>query len=248
MCHSKPPKCERLARKAVELGPDDPIALSASGMALAYVAGDLDAGDVLIDKSLELNPNLASGWMFSGFVKSWRGEAEIAISRSTRALLLSPHDPSLSNIRRAIAFSYFIAGRYGRSHFRLGDDNSNRTKCDLWISYRCRLCCPPRAPGRGRTCCFGDPSRRPHLAARQFERTLSDGARRRFQPLGGRTAKSRTTGVSSREYVGTWAISRKTRTIYVHILFGFDDRLGSLGDVGVSRVNGDRLDHLKSRP
>jgi tetratricopeptide (TPR) repeat protein len=105
----------RLARKAVELGPDDPIALSASGMALAYVAGDLDAGDVLIDKSLELNPNLASGWMFSGFVKSWRGEAETAISRSTRALLLSPHDPSLSNIRRAIAFSYFIAGRYAEA-------------------------------------------------------------------------------------------------------------------------------------
>ena len=105
----------RLARKAVELGPDDPIALSASGMALAFVAGDLDAGDVLIDKSLQLNPNLASAWMFSGWVKSWRGEAETAISRITRALLLSPHDPSLSNMRRAIAFSYFIAGRYAEA-------------------------------------------------------------------------------------------------------------------------------------
>jgi TolB-like protein len=105
----------RLARRAVELGPDDPIALSASGMALAFVAGDLDAGDVLIDKSLQLNPNLASAWMFSGWVKSWRGEAENAISRITRALLLSPHDPSLSNMRRAIAFSYFIAGRYAEA-------------------------------------------------------------------------------------------------------------------------------------
>lgn len=105
----------RLARRAVELGPDDPIALSASGMALAFVAGDLDAGDVLIDKSLQLNPNLASAWMFSGWVKSWRGEAETAISRTTRALLLSPHDPSLSNMRRAIAFSYFIAGRYAEA-------------------------------------------------------------------------------------------------------------------------------------
>ena len=105
----------RLARRAVELGPDDPIALSASGMALAFVAGDLDAGDVLIDKSLFLNPNLASAWMYSGWVKSWRGEAENAISRITRALLLSPHDPSLSNMRRAIAFSYFIAGRYAEA-------------------------------------------------------------------------------------------------------------------------------------
>jgi TolB-like protein len=102
----------RLARIAVELGPDDPIALCASGMALAFVACDLDAGDVLIDKSLRLNPNLAMAWTFSGFLKSWKGEADLAISHASRAILLSPHDPNLSNMRRAIAFAYFVAGRY----------------------------------------------------------------------------------------------------------------------------------------
>jgi hypothetical protein len=48
--------------------------------------------------------------------------------------------------------------------------------------------------------------------------------------------------MSSREYVRTLAISRKTRTIYVHILFGFDDRLGSIAD---NRLN---LEFVSFRP
>lgn len=105
----------RLARHAVDTGPDDPVALSASGMAVAFVTADLDGGNALIERSLSLNPNLATAWMFGGWVKAWMGEAEEAIARSTRAIQLSPHDPSLSNMRRAIAFSYFVAGRYAEA-------------------------------------------------------------------------------------------------------------------------------------
>ncbi|MFN4142879.1 BTAD domain-containing putative transcriptional regulator [Aestuariivirga sp.] len=106
------PEVRRLARTAVELGPDDPIALAASGMALAFVAGELEAGSHLIARSLELNPNYATGWMFLGWTASWLGEPDRAIDHVTRAMHMSPHDPSLSNMRRAIAFAYFVAGRY----------------------------------------------------------------------------------------------------------------------------------------
>ena len=105
----------RLARRSVELDPNDPVALSASGMALAFVAGELEAGDALIDRALEINPNLATAWMFSGWVKAWSGEADAAISHITRAMHLSPHDPSISDMRWAIAFAYFIAGRYSEA-------------------------------------------------------------------------------------------------------------------------------------
>ncbi len=105
----------RLARLAADLDPEDPIALSASGMALAFVAGELEAGAALIERSIELNPNLASAWMFGGWVKAWLGESDAAIDRATRAMLLSPHDPYLANIRRAIAFAHFIAGRYAEA-------------------------------------------------------------------------------------------------------------------------------------
>lgn len=103
---------QRLGRIVAELGPDDPIALSAAGMAIAYVVGDLDAGYAMIERSVALSPNFAQAWFFSGWVKAWMGEADVSISHITRALQLSPHDPAISNMRRGIAFAYFIAGRY----------------------------------------------------------------------------------------------------------------------------------------
>ncbi len=102
----------RLARRAVELGRDDPVALATAGVAVAFVAGELEAGDALIEKGLQLNPNLAWAWHFSGWVKAWSGEADAALGRFTRAMQLSPHDPSLLGMRRGIAFAHFVAGRY----------------------------------------------------------------------------------------------------------------------------------------
>jgi len=82
----------RLARRAADLGRDDAVALCSAGLALAYVPGDLDDGDALIDRALVLNPNLAAAWIFSGWVKVWLGEPEVAIERAARAMRLSPHD------------------------------------------------------------------------------------------------------------------------------------------------------------
>ena len=103
---------QRLAHRAVELGPDDAVALSTAGLALAFVAGELEAGDALIEKSVALNPNLAWAWLFSGWVKAWLGEPDDAIVRITRAMNLSPQDPSRFSMSRGIAFAHFIAGRY----------------------------------------------------------------------------------------------------------------------------------------
>jgi len=52
-------EAERTARRAVELGKEDALALAMAGNALAYVVGDLDDGAALIDQALALNPNLA---------------------------------------------------------------------------------------------------------------------------------------------------------------------------------------------
>jgi adenylate cyclase len=70
----------RLARRAAELGRDDAVALCMAGIALAFVVGDLDEGVALIDRALLLNPNLAWAWLFSGWVRVWLGEPEVAMS------------------------------------------------------------------------------------------------------------------------------------------------------------------------
>ena len=50
----------QLARRAVESGRDDAVALTRSGHALGHLVGDLDGGIALLDRALMLNPNLAS--------------------------------------------------------------------------------------------------------------------------------------------------------------------------------------------
>ena len=47
----------RLARRAVELGGDDAVALARGGHAVAHFTGDVDGGIALIDRALALNPN-----------------------------------------------------------------------------------------------------------------------------------------------------------------------------------------------
>jgi tetratricopeptide (TPR) repeat protein len=101
----------RIAWRAAELGRDDAVALCTAGFGLAYVVGDLENGAALIDRAIALNPNLAWAWYFSGWVKVWLGEPEVAIERATHALRLSPYDPYVFNMQSALAHAHFIAGR-----------------------------------------------------------------------------------------------------------------------------------------
>ena len=103
---------ERLARRAVALGKDDAVALCTAGIALSYVLGEHEHGAALIEQALALNPNWASAWLFSGWVKVWQGESDAAIEHVARAMRLSPQDPTIFNAQAAIGLAHFLAGRY----------------------------------------------------------------------------------------------------------------------------------------
>jgi adenylate cyclase len=102
----------RLGRKAVEMGRDDAIALARGGFALAYVVHDVDAGAAFIDRALRLNPNLADAWHFSGWVRVYLGEPELAIEHFAHAMRLNPLDPLTFIVQMGIAFAHFFAGHY----------------------------------------------------------------------------------------------------------------------------------------
>ncbi len=102
---------ERLARRAVELGRDDAVALTRGGHALAHLTGDLDGGIALLDRAVFLNPNLASAWFLGGFLRTWHGECEDAIAHFERAMRLSPVDPELYRMQAGIAMAHLFAGR-----------------------------------------------------------------------------------------------------------------------------------------
>jgi tetratricopeptide (TPR) repeat protein len=74
-------EAEGRARRAVELGKGDALALATAGIALAFVVDDFEDGAAFIDEALVLNPNLAWAWLFSGYVRTRLGEPEIAIER-----------------------------------------------------------------------------------------------------------------------------------------------------------------------
>jgi TolB-like protein len=103
---------ERIARRAVELGKDDAVALCTAGYALARATGDLDDGAAFIDRALVLNPNLFTAWLSSGWVKTYLGEPDAAISCLAHAMRLSPLDPFLFGVHEGIAFAHLFTGRY----------------------------------------------------------------------------------------------------------------------------------------
>ncbi len=102
----------RLARRAVELGKDDALALCCAGYALAYVVRELEDGAAFIDQALALNPNLARAWHFSGWIRIWLGDPETAIEHLARAMRLSPLDPAFHAMQAATASAHFFAGRH----------------------------------------------------------------------------------------------------------------------------------------
>jgi TolB-like protein/class 3 adenylate cyclase len=105
-------EAERLGRRAVELGPDDAVALSGGGYALVFVAHNLNDGPDFIERALALNPNLAWALFSSGWTKAFLGDPEGAIAQLTHAIQLSPLDPHGFRARGGIAFAHFLAGRY----------------------------------------------------------------------------------------------------------------------------------------
>ena len=102
----------RLARRAVELGMDDAVALARSGAALGHLTGNLDHGIGLIDRALVLNPNLASAWFLGGFLRVWNGNPEGAIEYFTHAMRFSPLDPEMYRMQAGMAFAHLFAGRF----------------------------------------------------------------------------------------------------------------------------------------
>jgi TolB-like protein len=101
----------KLARRAIDLGRDDAVALSYGGFVLA-VFGGLDDGAAFVDRALALNSNLAAAWGFSGWMKICFGEPETAITHVSMAMRMSPLDPRTFAWQYYTGLAHFCASRY----------------------------------------------------------------------------------------------------------------------------------------
>jgi TolB-like protein/class 3 adenylate cyclase len=100
-----------LARQALRVGGDDPGVLASAAFVLARFGEDIDAAVALVDRSLVLNPSFALGWAFSGYIRLFAGQPDIAIEHFETALRLSPRDRNATYFL-GIGMAQFMARRF----------------------------------------------------------------------------------------------------------------------------------------
>jgi tetratricopeptide (TPR) repeat protein len=102
----------RLAQRALELGPDDPVVLTRGGHVIGALLGDLETAIMFIDQALVLDPNYAVAWAFGAWMRACLGEPETAIEHHARAMRLSPLDPNIFQMQAGTACGLLFLGRY----------------------------------------------------------------------------------------------------------------------------------------
>ena len=93
-------------RQALDLAPENPLALAVRGYALSQVMGDQEGARRDIDHALALAPNELHGWLYRSVWSSHIGNAADAVKDALKAKTLSPLDPHAYFIETVLASCY----------------------------------------------------------------------------------------------------------------------------------------------
>jgi TolB-like protein/class 3 adenylate cyclase len=107
-----------LARRGLGIAGDDPAVLSRAAYALGCLEEDITTAIALADQSLELNPSFASGWVNSGWLRLWAGQADTAIEHFMTSMRLNPRAPS-PGASLGIGIGHFFARRFAEAEVAL---------------------------------------------------------------------------------------------------------------------------------
>ena len=102
----------RLARTALAYNDTDPTVLMMVGHTLGYLGRDHDTGLALLDRSLALNPNSASTYERSGWVRCFADEPETARAHFHAAKRLSPLDNATFRFDSGLGVAHCMLGQY----------------------------------------------------------------------------------------------------------------------------------------
>jgi TolB-like protein len=194
----------RLARRAVEFGKDDAVALARGGHALGFLAGDLDSAANFLDRALRLDPNLATAWFLCGWVRIFLGEPDTAIEHFELAMRLSPLDPTLCSMqtsrRRLPVGGEIVPGATQLSSGDLRHGGEPR---------------PRRTARTGAACVGALASDRPRTSHLQSWGLVSASPATRSGDASTGVAKSRTAGLVQRAL--PWRVSVPTASICANL-------------------------------
>jgi DNA-binding SARP family transcriptional activator/Flp pilus assembly protein TadD len=108
-------EAERLCRKAIELDPENAVALGIYAHLCSYVHHDFDAAFDYFERSLNLNPSLAFVWALSAPTSCYVGDPQDALARLQRYRDLAPLDPYFRIFETMYVMAYTFAGDYERA-------------------------------------------------------------------------------------------------------------------------------------
>ena len=88
------------ARRALRAAENDPFVLTSAALVLDYYGEDIEAAISLMDRSLAANPSSAYGWLFSGVLRLFAGQLDVAIEHVERSMRLNPRDRRPADVNR----------------------------------------------------------------------------------------------------------------------------------------------------
>ena len=100
-----------LAREALRVAADDPGVLGRAAIVLGRFGEDIDAALALIDRALVLNPSFAFGWYWSGWLRLFAGQADLAIEHFETSMRLNPRGQRGFHLS-GIGSAHFVSHRF----------------------------------------------------------------------------------------------------------------------------------------
>jgi adenylate cyclase len=107
-----------LARRARQVGENDPRVLANAAVVLGNLGEDIGAMMGLVDRALTLNPSFARGWNLSGLLRVFAGQHDLAIEHIETALRLSPRE-RVGVPQAIMGAAYFFKHRFAEAEAKL---------------------------------------------------------------------------------------------------------------------------------
>ncbi len=100
------------AARALDLDPEQPLALAAAGLVHMNLRGDMGAARGCLEKALQVDQQQAAAWAWLSAIQAYGGEHGAAQASAAQALALSPLDPERHVFEAYAALADIAAGQY----------------------------------------------------------------------------------------------------------------------------------------
>jgi adenylate cyclase len=105
----------RLARRAIDLDPDNALALATFGHLQSFLFRDYESAVTHLERARLASPNSAFAWIASSATESYLGHGDAAICMAERSLRLYPRGRELFYYFNMYSVAHYVSGNFPES-------------------------------------------------------------------------------------------------------------------------------------